>query len=202
VSSRRRLAIGGLVVAVLAVLAGGSFVVLEGRGDDDSQGTAPAPGVVTTVVDASGSPPELRNTGEDWDQIVRSIYAFEHWLYVHPQNAHLLERTELPSFPGFADRQLGIRNLATKGWRYDPPRRPVNVELVRLQDRPRADIAVVFVRSFDPPNRVVDATGAVIVDSPGSGTASVLWTLQREPASDSRWRIAKVTPFSQEPPRP
>ena len=201
-SSRRRLAIGGLVVAVLAVLAGGSFVVLEGRGDDGGQVAVPAPGAVTTVVDSSSTPPELRNTGEDWDQIVRSIYAFEHWLYLHPEHADLLERTELPSFSGFADRRLGLRNLATKGWRYDPPRRPVTVELVRLQDRPRPDIAVVFVRSVDPPNRVVDASGAVILDSPGTGTASVLWTLQREPASDSHWRIAKVTPFTQEPPRP
>ena len=200
-SSRRRLAIGGLVVAVLAVLAGGSFVVLEGRGDDGGRGAAPAPGAVTTVGDASSTPPELRNTGEDWDQIVRSIYAFEHWLYLHPQHGELLAQTELPSFAGFTDGQVGLRNLATKGWRYDPPRRPVSVELVRLQDRPRPDLAVVFVRSTVPPNRVVDASGQVVLNDPGTPSATVLWTLQREPASDSRWRIAKVTPLAGEPPR-
>jgi hypothetical protein len=201
VSSRRRLAIGGLVVAVLAVLAGGSFVVLEGRGDDGGQGAAPAPGVVTTVVDASGSPPELRNTGEDWDQIVRSIFDYQAWLFTHP-SPELLENVMLPSYDAFADHKLGLTNLATKGWRYDPQFRPSAVELVRLQDRPRPDVAVVFVRNFDPPNRVVDPAGKVVLDSPGAGTASVLWTLQREPASSSRWRIAKVTGFTDQPPRP
>lgn len=198
-SSRRRLAIGGLVVAVLAVLAAGSFVVLAGRGDDGGQG-APAPGAVTTVVDASSTPPELRNTGEDWDQIVRSIFDYQSWLFAHPR-PELLENIMLPSYDAFADHKLGLTNLATKGWRYDPPFRPSTVELVRLQDRPRPDVAVVFIRNFDPPNRVVDAAGKVVLDSPGAGTASVLWTLQREPVSTAKWRIAKVTGFTDQPPR-
>lgn len=159
-------------------------------------------GAVTTVVDPSGTPPELKNTGEDWDQIVRSIYTFEHWLYLHPAQADLLERTELPSFPGYTDGKVGLRNLATKGWRYDPPRRPVSVELVRLQDRPRPDLAVIFVRSTVPPNKVVDAAGQVVLNDPGTPSASVLWTLQREPASSAQWRIAKVTPLTGEPSRP
>ena len=201
-SPRRRLVTGALIVAVLAVLAAGSFVVLDGSDDDRGRETVAGSQPATSVGDARSSPPELKNTGEDWEQIVRSIYAFEHWLYLHPERADLLEQTELRSYKGFADRQLGIQNLATKGWRYDPPRRPVSVELVRLQDRPRPDLAVVFVRAFDPPNRVVDAAGKVVLDSPGAGTSSVLWTLQRDPPSGSRWRIANVTPFTQEPPRP
>ena len=199
-SSRRRLAIGGLVFAALAVLAGGSFVVLEGRGDDGGQGAASAPGAVTTVADSSGTPPELKNTGEDWDQIVRSIFKYQSWLFAHPR-PELLENIMLPSYDAYADHKLGLTNLATKGWRYDPPFRPSTVELVRLQDRPRPDVAVVFVRNFDPPNRVVDAAGKVVLDSPGAGTASVLWTLQREPASTAKWRIAKVTGFTDQPPR-
>ena len=198
-SSRRRLAIGGLVVAVLAVLAAGSFVVLEGRGDDGGQGAAPAPGAVTTVVESS-TPPELRNTGEDWDQIVRSIFNYQSWLFAHPR-PELLENIMLPSYDAFADHKLGLTNLVTKGWRYDPQFRPSTVELVRLQDRPRPDVAVVFVRNFDPPNRVVDPAGKIVLDSPGAGTASVLWTLQREPASSAKWRIAKVTGFTDQPPR-
>ena len=199
-SSRRRLAIGGLVVAVLAVLAAGSFVVLDGRGDDGGRGAAPAPGAATTAVDTSSTPPELRNTGEDWDQIVRSIFNYQSWLFTHPR-PELLENIMLPSYDAFADHKLGLSNLATKGWRYDPQFRPSTVEVVRLQDRPRPDVAVVFVRNFDPPNRVVDPAGKIVLDSPGAGTASVLWTLQREPASSAKWRIAKVTGFTDQPPR-
>lgn len=199
-SSRRRLVIGGLLVAVLAVLAAGSFVVLDGSGDDGDQGAAATSGTVTTVVDASSSPPELKNTGEDWDQIVRSIFNYQSWLFTHPK-PELLENVMLPSYDAFADHKLGLTNLATKGWRYDPQFRPSTVELVRLQDRPRPDVAVVFVRNFDPPNRVVDSAGKVVLDSPGAGTASVLWTLQREPVSSAKWRIAKVTAFTDQPPR-
>jgi hypothetical protein len=153
------------------------------------------------VVDTSSSPPELKNTGEDWDQIVRSIYAFEHWLYLHPNRDDLLAKTELPSYSGFPDRLAGLRNLATKGWRYDPPRQPVTVELVRLQDRPRPDLAVVFVRATIPHNRIVDTAGQVVVDDPGATSATVLWTLQRDPASDLHWRLSKVTAVSSELPR-
>lgn len=113
-SPRRRLATGGLIVAVLAILAVGSLVVINGRGDDGGEDTASGGAAPTTVVATADAPPELRNTGEDWDQIVRSIYAFEHWLYLHPDRSELLMRTELPSFAGFADAQLGLRNLATK----------------------------------------------------------------------------------------
>ena len=200
-SSRRRLAIGGLVVAVLAVLAAGSFVVIEGRGDDGGQGAAPAPGAVTTVVDPSSTPPELRNTGEDWDQIVRSISQYQAWLFTHPK-PELLDNIMLRSYENYGFFEQGLTNLATKGWRYDPPFRSATTQLVRLQDRPRPDLAVVFVRSFDPPNRVVDPAGQVVLDSPGAGEASVLWTLKREPVSDSRWRIEEVNSFTEAPPRP
>ena len=198
-SSRGRLAIGGLVVAVLAVLAGGSFVVLEGRGDDGGQGAAPAPGAVTTVVDGSSTPPELRNSGEDWDQIVRSIVAYEHWLFTHP-DPELLINTEVPSYSGFADGQLGLRNLATKGWRFDPPRRPVRVEIVRLHQRTAENVAVIFVRfGPTPATRVVDGAGKVIQDSPETPPSSVLWTLVREPPTNLRWRLSTVTPFTDRP---
>ena len=200
-SPRSRLATGGLIVAVLAVLAAGSFVLLDRRDDDSGQETVAGSQTASSVVDAASTPPELKNTGEDWDQIVRSIFNYQSWLFTHPR-PELLENIMLRTNDAFPDHELGLTNLATKGWRYDPPFRPSAVELVRLQDRPRPDLAVVFIRNLDPPNRVVDAAGKVVLDSPGAGKASVLWTLQREPASSVRWRIAKVTGFTDQPPRP
>jgi hypothetical protein len=194
------LAAGGLIVAVLALLAAGSFVVIRDRSGSGGQDAVGGAGTSTTVVDTSSSPPELKNSGEDWDQIVRSISQYQSWLFVHP-NPALLDNIMLRSYDGYAQHQLGLTNLATKGWRYDPPFRPITVDLVRLQDRPRPDLAVVFVRSTSPANRVVDANGAVVQDSPALGQVSVLWTIQREPATDPHWRVAKVTSVTDQPPR-
>jgi hypothetical protein len=198
---RRRLAVGVLIVAVLAVLAVGSLVVMKGGGDAGGVDTAAGGGVSTTVVAPVASPPELKNTGEDWDQIVRSISQYQAWLFTHPK-PELLDSIMLTSYEGYSQHQLGLTNLATKGWRYDPPFRPITVDVVRLQDRPRADLAVVFVRSTSPANRVVDPSGAVMQDTPALGEVSVLWTLQRVPVTDGRWRIAKVTSYTDQPPRP
>ena len=199
-SPRRRLVVSSLLVAVVGVLAVGSFVVLR---NDDGSGTGgrtlvgPGP---TTISPDPNLPPALANTGEDWDQIVRSMRAYQQWLFTHPK-PELLDNIMLRTYDDYDGHKLGLTNLATKGWHYDPPFRAATVEVVRLQDRPRPDLAVVFVRSFTPPNRVVDASGKVISDDPGAGEASVLWTLQREPATDAHWRLAKVTPFADTPAR-
>jgi hypothetical protein len=198
-SPRRRLAAGGLIVAVLAVLAVGSFVVFGGRGDSGGKDAVAGSQAAPSSLNTGSSSPELKNTGEDWDQIVRSIVAYEHWLFTHP-NPDLLSNTELPSYSLFADRQLGLRNLATKGWRYDPPRRPLPVEIVRLNQRTADNVAVIFVRfGPTPATRVVDRGGAVVQDTPETPPNAVLWTLVREPATDLRWRLSKVTPFTDRP---
>ena len=200
VSPRRRLVTAGVVVAVLAVLAIGSFVVLGGGGEDDGAQRATAGVRVTAAAaDPAASAPELKNTGEDWDQIVRSIVAYEHWLFTHP-DPDLLVKTEVPSNEFFDDGQLGLRNLATKGWRYDPPKQPLPVELVRLHRRVADNVATVFVRfGPTPATRVVDPAGKVVQETPETPPNAVVWTLVREPATDSHWRLQKVTPFTDQP---
>lgn len=197
-SPRHRLGTGMLLVAVLVVAAVASVVAWQRSGaDDDVAGSSGISGVASTV--PADSPPPLQNTGEDWDAIVRSIFGYQAWLFTHPR-PELLENIMLPSYEDFDQHRLGLSNLATKGWRYEPQFRPATVEVVRLHDRPRPDLAVVFVRSFHPPNRIVDPSGAVIVDSPGAGDAAVLWTLQREPSQRAEWRLARVTAFTADPP--
>lgn len=198
-SPRRRLATGGLIVAVLAVLAAGSFVVLQRERDPGThERTLTGPGPTTVTADPN-KPPTLDNTGEDWDGIVRSIVAYEHWLFTHP-NPDLLISTEVPSYKFFADRQLGLRNLATKGWRYDPPRQLLTVELVRFQRRTADNVALVFVRfGPTPATRVVDPAGSVVLETPETPPNAVVWTLVREPATDAHWRLFKVTPFTDQP---
>jgi hypothetical protein len=139
----------------------------------------------------------LLNDSEDWDKVVRSIAAYRHWLYTHP-NPDLLANIEVSSYEGFADDQLGLRNLATKGWRYDPPRQPLPIELVRFNRRDADNVVIVFVRYGPvPPTRVVDASGKVIDDNSAPVPAGAsLWTLVREPPSDARWRLFKVNPLT------
>lgn len=198
---RRRLASGGLIVAVLAVLAAGSFVVWQNQRDDGVQSTATGPGPTTLATVDPNAPPELKTTGEDWDGIVRSILGYQSWLFTHPQ-PQLLDNIFLPTYSGYSDGKLGLTNLATKGWRYDPEFRPATVTLARLFERPRPDMAVVFVRSFDPPNRAVDPAGKVVLDTPGAGDVSVLWTLRNGVGGDARWKVDKVTAFTDTPPKP
>ena len=202
-SPRRRLVSAGVVVAVLAVLAVGSLVVLGGGGEDDGaqRATAGAP-VTAAAADPAASAPELKNTGEDWDQIVRSIVAYEHWLFTHP-NPDLLVNTEVPSNEFFDDGQLGLRNLATKGWRYDPAKQPLPIELVRLHRRVADNVATVFVRfGPTPATRVVDPAGKVVQETPETPPNAVVWTLVREPATDAHWRLQKVTPSTEQAPAP
>lgn len=196
---RRRLATGGLLVAVLAVLAGASFVVWQREDDGGRSGQTAESGPSSTL--EADAPPALHTTGEDWDAIVRSIGAYQAWLFTHPK-PELLDNIFLPSFSGYGDAKLGLTNLATKGWRYEPTFRAATVTLVRLFERPGADTAAVFVRASGPSNRIVDSSGNVIQDNPGAGDTAVLWTLKRNVGGDDRWRLEQVMPFTDTPPRP
>ena len=202
--TRTRYAIAVVMVATLGV----GVVWLYFIRDDGSGSSASGPTGVTAPSSTAGEvvptgnepPPRLENDSEDWDRVVRSIVAYRHWLYTHP-NPDLLVNIEVPSYSLFSEDQLGLRNLATKGWRYDPPRQPLPVELVRLHQRDAPHIAIVFVRfGPTPPLRVVDPAGRVVQDSPGAPAGAVLWTLVREPATDRHWRLFKVTPFTSSQP--
>ena len=203
--TRTRYAIAAVMVAVL----GTATIWLYFFRDDGAPGGAPSganPEAATSrpTVTASGGatsatadqPPPLLNDSEDWDKVVRSIVAYRDWLFQHP-NPDLLAKVEVPSYDLFDEGQLGLRNLATKGWRYDPVPGPLPVELVRFNRRDADNVVLVFVRfGPTPATRVVDPTGKVVQDTPGSPPGAALWTLVREPATDTHWRLFKVNPLT------
>ena len=164
-SQRSRTALGIGIVVVLAVVVVGSFIVFGGGGDDGGD-TVPAT-TAPPVVDPN-APPELRNTGEDWDTIVRSIVSYRHWLFTHPDPALLA------SIRGAQLRAVSPTvSWDSRTWR---PRagvttRRVNaltVELVQLRERVADNVAILFIRFGPTPAiRVVDRAGEVIQDSPG-----------------------------------
>jgi hypothetical protein len=202
--TRTRYAIATVMVAVLGTATIWLYFFRDDGAPDVRSGASPGaspPQPTTTASDPVTSPtgdkpPPLLNDSEDWDKVVRSIAAYRHWLYTHP-NPDLLANIEVSSYEAFADDQLGLRNLATKGWRYDPPRQPLPIELVRFNRRDADNVVLVFVKfGVTPPIRVVDPTGKVVQDSPAAPPSAALWTLVREPATNTRWRLFKVNPLT------
>ncbi|MGH9165303.1 MAG: hypothetical protein ACRDZW_07330 [Acidimicrobiales bacterium] len=184
------------MLAIFAVLiAAIAWGVISRRGDGDPKAAPVGPigAPATTQASTPGvadRPPALINTGEDWDAIVRSMVAYSDWLYLHPK-PELLDAFALPSTPSYADTKLGLTNLATKGWRYDPPRAPTTVEIVRLNSRINATSTAVFVRfGASPQYRVVDQSGAEVANTPATTVGqSFIWTLVQK---DGRWYLSDV----------
>ena len=185
------------VLAIFTVLIGAiAWGVISRRSDGDQRavpaGPSGAPATPPSTPGVADKPPALVNTGENWDAIVRSIVAYNEWLYLHPR-PELLDEIMLPAHKEYANTKLGLTNLATKGWRYDPPPRPVTVERVTLGTRLSATKVSVVIRYGPAPQyRVVDQAGKVISDSPATADGnSVVWTLAQT-AGDSRWRLEDV----------
>ena len=186
------------VLAIFAVLLGAiGWGVISRRGDGNQKATPAGPtGAAATAQPSTpgvgDQPPTLINTGENWDAIVRSIVAYRDWLRTHPR-PELVDEIMLPALSGYGDTKLGLTNLATKGWRYDPLPAPVTVERVTLGTRLSATKVSVVIRYGPAPQwRVVDSAGKVVDDSPaGSDGNSVVWTLAQT-AGDPRWRIEDI----------
>ena len=193
-SSRRHVVLG-LILALMAV--GLAAVLIQRANTDDGEATVASPTATaaTSPVTAAPAdrPPAIVNTGDnpDWDAMVRSMVAFNNWLYLHPK-PELLDTFQLRSVPGYADTKLGLTNLATKGWRYDPPRVTATVEIVRLNSRVNATTAAVFVRFGPAPQyRVVDPAGNEVANQPATTVGnSVIWTLSKQ--ADGKWYLADV----------
>lgn len=185
------------VLAIFAVLIGAiAWGVISRRGDGDQRavpaGPSGAPTAQPSTPGVGDQPPALVNTGENWDAIVRSIVAYRDWLRTHPR-PELVDEIMLPALSGYADTKLGLTNLATKGWRYDPLPAPVTVERVTLGTRLSATKVSVVIRYGPAPRwRVVDPAGKVVDDSPAASDGnSVVWTLAQT-AGDPRWRIEDI----------
>ena len=186
------------VLAIFAVLIGAiAWGVISRRGDGDQKavpaGPSGAPATAQpSATNATAQPPVLVNTGENWDAIVRSIVAYRDWLGTHPR-PELLDEIMLPALSGYADTKLGLTNLATKGWRYDPPPAPVIVERVTLGTRMSPTKVSLVIRYGPAPHyRVVDSAGKVVDEIPATADGnSVVWTLAQT-AGDPRWRLEDV----------
>ena len=192
--SRGKTAVLAIVfVALIAGIVG--LVATRGSNDGGQDGVQGATGtvpVVSTVPAQNDQRPALLNTGEDFDTIVRSIVRFSEWLKLHPQ-PELLDEYTVPTHKDYADTKLGLTNLATKGWRYDPIPAPVTVERVSVTTRmspTRVGLAIRFGPA--PQYRVVDQAGNEVYNQPATNGNTVEWTLVQTPAGNPHWRIEAV----------
>lgn len=180
------------VVMVLVVLAAFLFVTLyvqRSHLENNRRVMTPEAPVVTTPTTLA--PPALANARAtpDFEAVVRSIVAYESWLRLHPDPARVTDYMD-PTHPGYAEAVAAQRRLASGEVRYDPAPADITVAVARVTTA-EPTVATVFVRFNDlPAFRVVDRSGAVVVDTPAKPGNSVAWKLRY---SDGRWRVQGFT---------
>jgi hypothetical protein len=115
--------------------------------------------------------------------VVRKLLAYDAWLRAHPDPARLANYM-LPENVDYADALAAQRSLAAGEQRYDPaPGAPRVSQLTLVSHEDGA--ATLEVAFTTPRYRVVDAAGAVVVDTAARDVTST-WRLRYV---DGQWRI-------------
>lgn len=182
------------VVLVAGVVIGVARLTAKDGSATTSAGTT-APTVPTTLA-TPDQPPQLFNvaTGDniDWDRMVRSVVAYQQWLYDH-RRPDLLANIVREDNPSYQSTLLGLTNLAGHpDWHNDPVSPPTEIRSVRFESRPASDRAIVVIQ-FGPvaATRVVDGTGKVVYDEASHPATATAWTLLQD-AGSARWRLAQI----------
>lgn len=189
ISAWRRVA-----VAVAVVLAAGSSWQLtrDGtRGGPPPRPTSPTTGATAMPTSATpdpSKPPELRNTGEDFDTIVRSVHGFRNWvqqfdpdpkwvpLYTDPLN---------DGDYGFEREKKYLDDLKSAGHHYDAPATTIRKVIVR--HRVTDDQVAVYTVYEGSPANIVDIQGTVVTAQPTLPPTGFLEDWVR--GDDGRWRL-------------
>ncbi len=145
--------------------------------------------VTSTTVEAAAVPP-LRNRGEDFDRITRSLNDFGGWLYEHP-NPDLVELTSVPGSPDYEWFQPIIDEYAREGWRDLPGGRSRVVEVEVAQHDGSGNRALVAVLSEYEGSTTVDGEGNVVKEEEGREPTWHLWDLRFSPRHG--WRVFEIT---------
>lgn len=181
-------------VAIPFGLAGGLVWVLtsgngEGAGRTTTTSVATPTTVSTTVTPDPSRPPELRNTGENFDTIVRSVRDFENWVYQYDPDPKwvpmILDPRNEDEF-GFEWTTRAMTALREAGNRYDSPRWKVHKVVVR--DRVSDQQVSVYVVYEGLAANVIDHKGQLAFPQTASPPTGYLEEWAR--SEDGRWRLA------------
>lgn len=186
----RKLAVGTIFVALLAGLAW-TFI-----GDDDKAGDAPVavPSTSAAPTTPAAQPadvekPELRNTGEDFNDIVRSASALEDWAYQYDPDPKYLPLIKHPECECYKEAVDGLASLKATGRHHDSP--GVKVHKVILRDRPRPELVTLYVIIEGLPGAIVDQEGKTTKIRPPLAPTGFLEHWVR--GEDGRWRTYDST---------
>ncbi len=154
------------------------------------------PATTTTIEPATDTTaegqaaPELRNRGEDFERITRSLNDFGGWLYEHPDPA-LVELSSVPGSPDYEWFQPIIDEYAREGWRDLPGGRSRVVQVQVAQHDDSEDRALVAVLSEYDGSTTVDGEGTVVKEEEGREPTWHLWDLRFSPSHG--WRVFEIT---------
>lgn len=182
----RKLAVAAVFVALLGGLAW-TFIR-----DDDPEPAAPVvvpPTSAVPTTPAVEGPPELRNTGEDFNDIVRSAYALEDWVYQHDPDPKYLPLITHPKCECYKVAEDGLASLKAAGQHHDSP--GVKVHKVILRDRPRPELVTLYVIFEGLPGAIVDQDGKVVKERPPLPPTGFLEHWVR--GEDGRWRTYETS---------
>ena len=186
-----RMVAAALFVLVLAVAA--VWQLTDEGGGESTPRTTAAPSTTSsapttaTTLDPS-TPPELRNTGDDFDAIVRSVEAFENWVYQYDPDPKWVPEYIDPrnsSEFGFKRTQDSLAALKASGARHNSP--PSRVLKVNVSRRTSDHQVALYVVREALPGAVVNAAGEVLLQRSMPPPTGYLEDWVRSP--DGRWRL-------------
>lgn len=185
--ARWRIAVGVGIVVALAVVA--AFVVSSVVREEPEVAADPVVAPASPSPTATDDPdpmPELQNTGEDFDQIIRSIEEFRNWLYRNPDPdlAHEIYHEDCECMEEFRRR---LQLLLDDGVRFEVS--TTTVHDVSILDRDPEAVAVKVVDEGDPQVLVDAETGEIVDRGSGWEPRAYRFLLVRV---DGSWRVADI----------
>ena len=183
----RKLAVAAVFVALIGGLAW-TFI-----GDDDPNPSVVAPSTTAApaapATPAATGPPELRNTGEDFNDIVRSVSAFSTWVYQNDPDPKWTPYINHPNCECYKTTEDGLASLKAAGHHHDSP--GVKVHKVIVRNRPRPDLVTLYVVYEGLPGAIVDKDGTVVKERPPLAPTGFLEHWVR--GEDGHWRTYDST---------
>ncbi len=177
------------VAAVFVALLGGVAWTFIGEDSDPSAPVVLPPTTAAPTTPAATGPPELRATGEDFNDIVRSASALEDWVYQHDPDPKYVPLIKHPTCECYKVAEDGLASLKAEGHHHDSP--GVKVHKVILRNRPRPELVTLYVIIEGLPGAIVDRDGNVVKERPPLAPTGFLEHWVR--GEDGRWRAYETT---------
>jgi hypothetical protein len=169
------------------------FLVSDSDANQAPGGRLPGDSSVSPTPTESPSPtteppPELNNTGNDFEAIWRSMVEFRNWFYAVDPDPRWLARIYEPSCKCYGGEVRLLNVLDRRGWRYDDQgERLLNVELLQ---RTAPDLVAIEVTDRHGPQVIVNESGEVVRRGAGWPPERRVIGLHR--GGDGRWRVVTI----------